>query len=62
MKNGIIIFFTVLAFAGQSQSQYALSLSNTLMSDTAYMGSVLGYSMEIENSGTDTICWPYRFC
>lgn len=60
MRNAIVIFFVVLALTGQSQSQFALSLSNTLISDTAYMGSILGYSMEIENSGTDTICWPIQ--
>ena len=58
MRNSLILLLLIFSLAGKSQSQYALSLSNTIMSDTAYMGSVLGYSTEIENSGTDTICFP----
>ena len=58
MRNSLILLLTIFSLAGNSQSQYSLSLSNVIMSDTVYMSSVLGYSLDIENSGTDTICWP----
>ncbi len=58
MKNSLVVLFFVFSLVGNSQSQYSLSLSNVVISDTVYMGSVLGYSLEIKNSGTDTICWP----
>ena len=58
MRNCFILLLIIFSLAANSQSQYSLSLSNVVMSDTVYIGSVLGYSLEIENSGADTICWP----
>ncbi len=50
------------AFYGKAQSNYSLSFGhyNPIISDTAYMGGILGVSLSVVNNGSDTIFWPIQ--